>query len=80
MYNQSAPAMERSTEVKRVMVKDRSRASMLVEEDYIFNDYQCDICGENPRNFRYHCLGCEDYDICADCYNNRSEEHRHREY
>ena len=32
------------------------------------------------RNKRYHCKECEDYDICADCYHNRKDDHVHQDY
>lgn len=35
------------------------------ERDFLFTGYQCDICEITPiRNIRYHCHGCEDYDVC----------------
>ena len=57
-------------------IRERSQIYVPQEEDYIFTDYCCDICDIYPiRNVRYHCISCDNYDICSDCYRERRNEH-----
>lgn len=51
------------------------------EEEYVFNDYECDICKVQPmRGKRYHCTECENYDLCSVCYQTRAKKHWHSEF
>jgi hypothetical protein len=51
------------------------------EGEFVFDSYYCDICGSNPiKNVKYHCLECEDYDLCSDCYDNKRLEHWHNHF
>lgn len=46
--------------------------------EFEFVDFYCDICEKNPiKNVKYHCLECENYDLCAECYEKRRLEHWH---
>ena len=44
--------------------------------NYIHKNYECDICKMHPiKGIRYHCLECNDYDICEKCEEKFSHQH-----
>ena len=60
------------------VVKPRSFGLIPEEEEYLFQDYACDLCGTQPiRNVRHHCWTCDDFDLCQDCFQSRRQEHWH---
>lgn len=45
-------------------------------QDSVHNGIQCDQCGQYPIiGSRFRCLVCEEYDLCASCYENREHAH-----
>jgi hypothetical protein len=43
----------------------------------IHDNYNCDMCKAEPIiGARYHCVECEDYDMCQKCYHDYSHKHR----
>jgi hypothetical protein len=40
--------------------------------------FGCDSCKQSIRNNRYHCLDCDDYDLCEQCM--LTVDHQHEMY
>ena len=44
---------------------------------YVHEGYECDECKMLPIvGSRFHCLVCEDYDLCGKCMDSKQHEHR----
>ncbi|KAJ8302500.1 hypothetical protein KUTeg_018896 [Tegillarca granosa] len=43
------------------------------EEDFLDDEgFECDICDSKINGLRFHCIECPDFDMCSDCFNNKS--------
>ncbi|PPJ56526.1 hypothetical protein CBER1_03905 [Cercospora berteroae] len=46
----------------------------------VFPDIECDICDQQIFDIRYACIDCGEYDLCADCVDQRGTEHPGRRF
>lgn len=43
------------------------------EQDFLDDEgFECDICDSKINGLRFHCIECPDFDMCSDCFNNKS--------
>ena len=54
-------------EERRVVVK-KSSPDNPSEAPVVHCTYQCDCCEGVPIGVRFHCLHCDDFDLCQSCY------------
>eukprot|EP01087_Luapelamoeba_hula_P018902 TRINITY_DN6170_c0_g1_i1.p1 TRINITY_DN6170_c0_g1~~TRINITY_DN6170_c0_g1_i1.p1 ORF type:complete len:345 (-),score=14.96 TRINITY_DN6170_c0_g1_i1:259-1293(-) len=53
----------------------RSHTMFKIQEQAV--RYNCDICSDYIADSRWHCLKCEDYDLCVKCYSNGKINRHH---
>ena len=40
-------------------------------------EYDCDLCKKNIKSNRFHCVTCDNYDLCKECFVNYRNQHCH---
>ena len=43
-------------------------------------EYDCDLCKKNIKSNRFHCVTCDNYDLCKECFINYRNQHCHYIY